>query len=128
MTEQCISTVTEAGALREAVAAVEARLAGCPAIEMSSEEQHQLSRLAAAYLHARGAGRVWWFGSLARGRPAGVHTDFDFAVEGLAPRAFFGCLGTLLQLMPLPVDLVELETAPSALRARILREGILLQA
>ena len=56
-----------------------------------------------------------------------MHTDFDFAVEGLAPGAFFGCLGTLLQLMPLPVDLVELETAPSALRSRILREGILLQ-
>lgn len=126
MIDQRISTVSAADALRDAVAAVEARLAGRPATTMTSEEQQQLGRLAAAYLHARGAVRVWWFGSLACGRAAGVHTDFDFAVEGLAPAAFFGCLGTLLQLMPLPVDLVEVETAPPALRARIFCEGMLL--
>ncbi|MDO8545165.1 MAG: nucleotidyltransferase domain-containing protein [Opitutaceae bacterium] len=127
MMEPRISTFADAEALREAVAAVEERLAGRPATAMSHEEQHHLSRLAASYLHTRGAVRVWWFGSLARGRPAGVHTDFDFAVEGLPAAAFFGSLGTLLQVMPLPVDLVEVETAPPALRARIFREGIPLQ-
>jgi predicted nucleotidyltransferase len=122
-----ITTADETETLRGAVAMIEERLAGRSATAMSRADQIELSRLAAAYLHAHGAVRVWWFGSLARGRPAGVHTDFDFAVEGLPREAFFGCLGMLLQLMPLPVDLVEVETAPAELRRCILREGILLQ-
>lgn len=66
------------------------------------------------------------FGSLARGRTPGVHSDFDLAVEGLPSNAYLGSLGRLLQLLPLPVDLVELASAPRALRERILREGLLI--
>jgi predicted nucleotidyltransferase len=112
--------------LRSMAAAVEDRLANRPAWEMSRAEQMELARLAADYLRARGAVRVRLFGSLARGRPPGVHSDFDFAVEGLPPESFLGALGTLLQILPLPVDLVEMESAPPELRERILKEGILL--
>ena len=112
--------------LRAATAAAEQRLAGRPPWKMSPQEQMQLAGLAADYLRARGAARVRLFGSLARGRAPGVHSDFDLAVEGLPPHAFLGCLGTLLQLLPLPVDLVELESASPPLRERIMREGIAL--
>jgi predicted nucleotidyltransferase len=79
---------------------------------------------AARYLRAQGAARVWLFGSLARGVRPTVHSDFDFAVEGLPKERYLGCLGTLLQLAPRPVDLVEMETCSALLRERILAEGI----
>lgn len=85
-----------------------------------------LVRQAGRYLREQGAVRVWLFGSLARGRRPTVHSDFDFAVEGLPGERFLGCLGHLLQVLPRPVDLVEMETCPAFLRHRILREGILL--
>lgn len=110
-------------ALRALVAKIETRRASRPAWEINRAEQLELARLAANYLRARG---VRLFGSLARGQAPGVHSDFDFAVEGLPWEAFLGSLGTLLQILPLPVDLVELESAPPELRERILKEGILL--
>ena len=55
-----------------------------------------------------------------------MHSDFDFAVEGLPGDRFLGCLGHLLQTLPRPVDLVEMETCPRFLRERIFQEGILL--
>lgn len=112
--------------LRDATDRVIDRLAGRPAWEMSRSDQMRLARLASKYLRARGAAKVRLFGSAAHGRRLGVHSDFDFAVEGLAPDQFFGALGELLQCLPLPVDLVELESAPLILRDRIVREGILL--
>ena len=75
-------------------------------------------------LYAAGANRVWLFGSVAKGQMLGVHSDFDFATEGLPPERYFGCLGALLQRLPLPVDLVELESASETLRQRVLAEGI----
>ncbi len=83
-------------------------------------------RHAAEYLRSQGAGRVWLFGSLAGGRRPTVHSDFDFAVEGLPGERFLGCLGHLLQVLPRSVDLVELESCSRFLRERILTEGILL--
>jgi predicted nucleotidyltransferase len=83
---------------------------------------------AARFLRQQGAARVWLFGSLARGRRPTVHSDFDFAVEGLPGERFLGCLGRLLQVLPRSVDLVELESCPAFLRWRILDEGILLTA
>lgn len=90
------------------------------------EEQLAVATAGARVLYARGARRVWLFGSIAKGRRLGVHSDFDFATEGLPPEVYLNCLGTLLQLMPLPVDLVEMEPASEMFRARILQEGILL--
>ncbi len=81
---------------------------------------------AAQFLYARGAERVWLFGSIAKGRRLGLHSDFDFATKGLPPASYLNCLGILLQKLPLPLDLVEWESASSFLRERILAEGILL--
>jgi predicted nucleotidyltransferase len=112
--------------LRAATEAAEQKLAGRPPWKMSRPECLRLAGLAADCLRARGAVRVLLFGSLARGRAPGVHSDFDLAVEGLPQQAYLGSLGALLQLLPLPVDLVELESAPPFLRERILREGTLI--
>jgi predicted nucleotidyltransferase len=114
----------EAQQLRAETEAVEQRLSGRAGRGLRREECLRLARLAADYLRARGAVTVRLFGSLARGRAPGVHSDFDFAVEGLPGEAYLGSVGTLLQLLPLPVDLVELESASAALRERILREGL----
>src|SRR5450432_1535562 len=81
---------------------------------------------AARFLVEQGASRVWLFGSLAKGRPPTVHSDFDFAVEGLPADRFFGSVGHLLQTLPRSVDLVEIESCSTFLRDRIFSEGILL--
>ena len=88
------------------------------------QEQLATASEAAQFLYARGAERVLLFGSIAKGKRLGVHSDFDFATEGLPPANYLNCLGTLLQKMPLPLDLVELESASAFLRQRILAEGI----
>lgn len=112
--------------LREATEAAERKLAGRPSPQLNRDDCLRLAELAADCLRARGAVSVRLFGSLARGRTPGVHSDFDLAVEGLPSNAYLGSLGTLLQLLPLPVDLVELASAPPALRERILREGLVI--
>ena len=91
---------------------------------VSRAEQLAAATEAAQFLYARGAQRVWLFGSIAKGRRLGVHSDFDFATEGLPPASYLNCLGTLLQKLPLPLDLVELESASEFFRQRILSEGI----
>lgn len=90
------------------------------------DEQLAVATVGAQLLYGRGARRVWLFGSIAKGRKLGVHSDFDFATEGLPAERYLNSLGTLLQLLPLPVDLVEMESASEFLRQRILSEGIVL--
>jgi uncharacterized protein len=92
---------------------------------LSSDDQRHI-RLAARFLREQGARRVWLFGSLAKGRRTTVHSDFDFAVEGLPADRFFGSVGHLLQTLPRPVDVVELEACPPLLREQILKHGIIL--
>jgi uncharacterized protein len=92
---------------------------------LSSDDQ-QYIRLAARFLREQGAKRVWLFGSLAKGRRPTVHSDFDFAVEGLPADRFFGSVGHLLQVLPRPVDVVELEACTPLLREQILEHGIIL--
>jgi predicted nucleotidyltransferase len=89
-----------------------------------SAKDKECIRFAAGLLSAQGAKRVVLFGSLARGHKPTVHSDFDLAVEGLPGERYFECLGELLQRMPRPVDLVELELAPGFLRKRIEEDGI----
>lgn len=69
---------------------------------------------------------MWLFGSLAKGRLPTVHSDFDFAVEGLPGDRLFGSVGHLLQVLPRPVDVVELENCPTLLREQIFEHGIVL--
>lgn len=94
-------------------------------VSLSSNDLRHI-RLAASFLREQGASRVWLFGSLAKGRQPTVHSDFDFAVEGLPADRFFGSVGHLLQILPRPVDIVELESCPPLLRQQILEHGILL--
>jgi len=91
-----------------------------------SIDDQQFIRLAARFLREQGAQRVWLFGSLAKGRRPTVHSDFDFAVEGLPGDRLFGSVGHLLQVLPRPVDIVEFESCPSLLREQILEHGIVL--
>ena len=94
-----------------------------PALDVADRT---LVEQAGRYLRQQGAVRVWLFGSLAKGQPPTVHSDFDFAVEGLPSERFLGCLGHLLQALPRPVDLVEMESCQPCIRQRILEGGILL--
>ncbi len=91
-----------------------------------SSDDEQYIRLAARFLREQGARRVWLFGSLAKGRRPTVHSDFDFAVEGLPGDRLFGSVGHLLQVLPRPVDIVELESCAPLLRQQILEHGIIL--
>ena len=91
-----------------------------------SRHDQQYIRLAARFLREQGAKRVWLFGSLAKGRRPTVHSDFDFAVEGLPADRFFGSVGHLLQILPRSVDVVEFESCPPLLRDQILEHGIVL--
>src|ERR1051325_306620 len=95
-----------------------------PASLSSDDQQYIL--LAARVLREQGAKRVWLFGSLAKGRRPTVHSDFDFAVEGLPADRFFGSVGHLLQVLPRPVDVVEFESCSTLLREQILEHGIIL--
>ena len=91
----------------------------------AARAQHLLALLpeAARILRLRyGAARVSLFGSLVNG-DIREDSDVDLAVEGLEPSGYFAALTDLMTLFQAPVDLVRLEEAPSALRARILAEG-----
>jgi predicted nucleotidyltransferase len=70
-----------------------------------------------------GARRVLLFGSVVRGsvRPG---SDLDLAVEGVAPDRFFDLYGTLLTAAGVPLDLVDLDDAPTSLRACIEQQGV----
>jgi predicted nucleotidyltransferase len=83
-------------------------------------------QLAGHFLRKQGAAKVWLFGSLAKGRQPTVHSDFDFAVEGFPGDRLFGSIGHLLQVLPRPVDIVEIESCSPLLRQQILEHGILL--
>ena len=91
-----------------------------------SRDDQQYIRMAAKFLREQGAKRVWLFGSLAKGRQPTVHSDFDFAVEGLPGDRLFGSVGHLLQVLPRPVDIVEFENCSPLLRDQILEHGIIL--
>jgi predicted nucleotidyltransferase len=78
------------------------------------------------FLREQGAKKVWLFGSLAKGRRPTVHSDFDFAVEGLPGDRLFGSVGHLLQVLPRPVDIVEFENCSTLRREQILEHGIIL--
>lgn len=75
-----------------------------------------------AMLAARGAYRVWLFGSFAWGRPD-EDSDLDLAAEGLAADELLRAQGELLAAAPCAVDLVRIEEAPPALATRIRAQG-----
>jgi hypothetical protein len=93
-------------------------------------ESRYLEEVRRLVLRALGPGgaRVYFFGSRASGREHRF-SDIDVAVLPLKPiphRTWLELQETLEQSwVPYPVDLVNLEEAPSELRTRVEREGIL---
>ena len=94
--------------------------------KINREERLKWAREAADFLYREGAHEVWLFGSLAKGRRQDFRSDIDLAVEALPSDKYLYCLGTLLDLAPASVDLVELEKASPILRGQIFEHGILL--
>jgi predicted nucleotidyltransferase/exonuclease VII small subunit len=91
----------------------------------SQQEAFELAVRCADLLQERfGAKRVIPFGSVMRAGTWHSSSDLDLAVEGVAPDQFFRAWSMLRELLPpgLRVDLVALEQASEALRARILGE------
>ena len=88
------------------------------------EAQALATRCATVLRRCFGARRVIPFGSVVGVGTWHAGSDLDLAVEGIAPEQFFRAWAALRQLLPpgLEVDLVDLEHAGEALRARILRE------
>jgi predicted nucleotidyltransferase len=76
-------------------------------------------------LAARGARRVWLFGSLAWGETHET-SDIDLAVEGLPLEELGRAQGELLLAAPCKLDLVRLEEVPEAFASRIRQWGIVL--
>jgi predicted nucleotidyltransferase len=76
----------------------------------------------AARLVALGATEVHVFGSVIRG-DFDVRSDLDLATRGLSPELWIDAKVAAAALSPVPCDLVELETAPPALRDNIIHEG-----
>ena len=75
-----------------------------------SEELDRLIQQAAAVLRAAGAREVYIFGSVAAGT-LGEDSDIDMAVSGLPPEKFFDAMGRAGDLLPRPLDLVDLDEA-----------------
>jgi len=80
----------------------------------------------AALLYARGAGRVWLFGSLERGYAQDEHSDIDLAVEGLSRNIVRLMASELPRLLGCSVDLIEMETVLPYLRSYIVRKRTLM--
>jgi predicted nucleotidyltransferase len=94
-------------------------------ITLQQHEALALARRCAHVLqHRFGARRVIPFGSVVGHGTWHPGSDLDLAVEGIAPEQFFRAWSALRDLLPpgLEVDLVDLEHASEALRARILGE------
>jgi predicted nucleotidyltransferase len=92
---------------------------------LQQQEALALARRCAHILQQRfGARRVIPFGSVVGQGPWHASSDLDLAVEGLAPEQFFRAWAVLRELVPphMGVDLIALEQAGDALRARILGE------
>jgi predicted nucleotidyltransferase len=99
------------------------------------ERQAQAQRAQRAWILARQAAtllkkqfsarRVFLFGSLARRDLFHQRSDIDLAVEGIASQDFWRAWSTLDALgYDFEINLVDVETASSALRREIEREGI----
>jgi predicted nucleotidyltransferase len=94
-------------------------------MHIQQQEAQNLATRCATVLRQRfGAKRVVPFGSVVRDGTWHPGSDLDLAVEGIAPEQFFQAWAALREILPpgLDVDLVDLEHAGDAIRARILGE------
>jgi predicted nucleotidyltransferase len=84
------------------------------------------ARVAANVLRERfGAARVVAFGSVANKGSFGPWSDIDLAVWGVPPERFYKAVAAVTAISSeFEIDLVDGETCPPKLRARLAREGI----
>lgn len=83
--------------------------------ELAGSVRAQLSVLAGVLRDECGASEVWLFGSLAEGR-FDIDSDCDLAVGGCDAAGFGRALG-LTSRLPVPCDLVRLDTASAEMAA-----------
>ena len=89
-------------------------------------DRRERERRARVLVDRYGARRVVLVGSLARG-DFGLGSDIDLAAEGLPAESFFAAGAELEALAGgIGVDLVPIESATAAFRARVAEEGIAL--
>ena len=95
-------------------------------IERLSEKGWEAARIGAKMLKERfGATRVVVFGSLVRGTGFTRWSDVDIAAWGLAPEDTFVAIGAVMDLdTEVPLNLVDVDTARTALLRAIEREGV----
>jgi len=74
---------------------------------MTEELKEQIARAAEALKEA-GARQVYLFGSAAAGHLR-EGSDVDMAVSGLPPERFFLAMGKAADLLPVPLDLIDLD-------------------
>lgn len=94
-------------------------------LHLPQQEARDLAARCATVLRQRfGAKRVILFGFVVGDGTWHSGSDLDLAVEGIAPEQFFPAWVALREILPpgLEVDLVDLEHASEALRARVLGE------
>lgn len=86
----------------------------------------ELAREVATLLRKRfGASRVVVFGSLVHAGRFGPWSDLDIAVWGLSGRGFLRAVAATFEMDPeVPVNLVDAEDCPPALRASIEGDGV----
>jgi len=71
-----------------------------------------------------GAGDVFLFGSIARRGSFTLWSDIDIAARGILPTRFFEAVGAVTGLSAeFKIDLIDLETCPTAMRETIEAEG-----
>lgn len=74
-------------------------------------------------LVAAGVTEAWIFGSVAHGTPR-PESDVDMAVAGCPPDRFYRLAAELERALALPLDLVDLDHAPSDLAEAIRTHGL----
>lgn len=78
-------------------------------------------RIAVAGLQEQGATEIYVFGSYAEGR-ARPSSDLDLAVRGIPSERWFYAIAQALRDVPVPVDVIDLDS-PSRLSAFLVRTG-----
>jgi len=96
-----------------------ARRAGLLLTERVRDQRHALELIFAE----SGVGEAYLFGSVAhgQGRPG---SDVDIAVAGCPPAKFYQLAARLERALALPLDLVDLDMAPSDFAGPIRQHGL----
>ena len=73
-------------------------------------------------LAAHGVREAWLFGSIARGA-ARPDSDVDIAVAGCPPEHFYRLAAELERVLDAPVDVIDLDRSPTAIRESVREDG-----